>query len=74
MELDTIETKNEVKVDELLLPVSKDDVCAFPKPIIPSTCGSGVGLEGLVVGLGVFGIKSYKVLDCDKPILSTGKN
>ena len=61
--LDTVDTAAEVEVDELLLPVVEDDACVFTEPIVPSTCGLGAGLEGSVVGLGAFGIKSYKVPD-----------
>jgi len=61
LELDTVDTIDEVEVDELLLPVIEDDACAFTEPIVPSTCGSRVGLEGSVIGLGSFGINSWKV-------------
>ena len=63
MELDTIDIATKVEVDELLLPVATDDACAFTEPIVPSTCGLGASLEGSVIGLGEFGIKSYIVPD-----------
>ena len=58
-----VRVENGVEVDELFFLVEDDDDCVLTKPIIPSTCGLGESLDGSLVGLGSFGISSYKVLD-----------
>ena len=63
LDLDIIKVEDGVEVDELLVPTEYDQDYVWTEPIRPSTCGSGVGLDGSLVGLVLLGISSYKVPD-----------